>query len=327
MSPPPTPAPDVDPRALYPGTDERQPKLVTMAEAISRHVPDGASVVLGTFMEQKVPFAAAHEIIRQQRSDLELIGPVCDIVFDQMIGAGVVARVRASWAAGVTLGPTHCIMRAIESGIPRGLEVLSYSSLSLSLALTAGALGVPYLPTRSTLGTTLQTGNPALRTYNPPIGEGPLVAVEALRPDVAILAVQRSDVHGNSHNWGSFGVSVEAAHAARAVILVAEEMVPEETILSDPNRVIFPGLLVTAVVHEPWGSHPSPVQGAYSRDHDYYEDYAQASRTAEGFDEWLYQWITGVPDRRGYLRRLGEQRLAGLKLREHAYPAPVDYGY
>jgi glutaconate CoA-transferase subunit A len=298
-----------------------------MREAISRHVPDGAKVVLGTFMEQKVPFAAAHEMIRQQRSDLELIGPASDILFDQMIGAGVVARVRAAWAGSATLGPTHCIRRAMEGGIPRPVEILSYSSLTMSLALTAGALGVPYLPTRSTLGTNLQAENSALHTYTPPVGEGPLVAVEALRPDVAILAAQRCDIHGNTHNWGSFGVTVEAAHASRAVIIVAEEIAPEETILSDPNRVIFPGLLVTAVVHEPWGSHPAPMQGYYNRDHDHYEEYAQASASAESFDDWLYQWITGVPDRRAYLGRLGEQRLETLRVREHAFPAPVDYGY
>jgi len=312
---------------LLSDADERRSKLVTMREAISRHVPDGAKVVLGTFMDQKVPFAAAHEIMRQQRSDLELIGPASDILFDQMIGAGVVARVRAAWAGSVTLGPTHCIQRALEQKIPRPIEVLTYSSLTLSLALTAGALGVPYLPTRSTLGTTFQAGNSALRTYTPPVGEGPLVAVEALRPDVAILAVQRSDIHGNTHNWGSLGVTVEAAHASRAVIVVAEEVVPEETILSDPNRVIFPGLLVTAVVHEPWGSHPSPVQGHYNRDHDHYSEYAQAAAAAESFDAWLYQWVTGVPDRRAYLGRLGEQRLEALRVHEHSFATPVDYGY
>jgi glutaconate CoA-transferase subunit A len=298
-----------------------------MAEAISRFVPDGATIVLGTFMEQKVPFAAAHEIIRRERSDLELIGPVSDIVFDQMVGAGVASRVRAAWSGSLIAPPAHGIQRAMATGVPRRVDVIEYSSLTLSLALTAGALGVPYLPTRSTLGTSLQSGNPCLRTYTPPVGEGPLVAVEALRPDVAILPVQRSDIYGNSHNWGSFGVSVEAAHAARAVIVVAEEIVPEEVILSDPNRVIFPGLLVTAVVHEPWGSHPSPVQGHYNRDLAFYAEYEEASRTAEGFDDWLYRWVTGVPDRRAYLARLGEKRLEALKVREHVFATPVDYGY
>jgi glutaconate CoA-transferase subunit A len=183
------------------------------------------------------------------------------------------------------------------------------------------------MPTRSTLGTALLGGNPGLAAYKPPFGDGKLVAVEAIRPDVAILPVQRSDIYGNSHNWGSFGVSIEAAHAAGAVILVAEEIVDEEVILSDPNRVIFPGFLASAVVHDPWGSHPSPVQGYYNRDHDYYAEYEQASRTAEGFDDWLYQTVTAVPDRRAYVERLGAARIERLRIREHAFAHPVDYGF
>jgi glutaconate CoA-transferase subunit A len=320
---PPSRRPLVDPEE----PEERESKLMTMAEAIARHVPDGASVALGTYMEQKIPFAAGHEIIRQQRTDLELIGPISDILFDQLIGAGAVARVRAAWVGNVMMGSAHCFKRAIEKGIPRPLEIIDHSNLTMSLALTAGALGVPYMPTRSTIGTSLLGQNPGLRAYEPPIGQGPLVAVEAIRPDVAILPVQRSDIYGNSHNWGSFGVTVEAAHASKAVILVAEEIVDEETILSDPNRVIFPGLLVTAVVHEPWGSHPSPVQGYYNRDHHVYAEYARATRTAEGFDDWIFQWVTGVPDRRAYLERLGEERIESLKVREHALAVPVDYGF
>ncbi len=312
---------------LSTGDEERPSKLVSMAEAIARFVPDGASVALGTFMEQKIPFAAAHEIIRQQRSDLELIGPISDILFDQMIGAGVVARVRAAWIGNVMMGSARCFRRALEHRIPRAVEVVDYSNLTMSLALTAGALGVPYLPTRSTLGTALLGHNAGLAPYSPPFGGNKLVAVEAIRPDVSILPVQRSDIYGNTHNWGSFGVSIEAAHAARAVIVVAEEIVPEEVILSDPNRVIFPGFLVSAVVHEPWGSHPSPVQGFSSRDHDVYSEYEQLSRTPEGFDDWLYQTVTGVADRRAYIERLGAERLERLKVREHAFAHPVDYGY
>ena len=309
------------------GDEDRPSKLLAMTEAVARHVHDGMSIALGTFMEQKIPFSAAHEIIRQERSDLELVGPISDILFDQLIGAGVVARVRAAWVGNVMMGSARCFRRAIEQREPRPVEIIDYSNLTMSLALTAGALGVPYLPTRSTLGTALLAANPGLAPYQPPFGEGKLVAVEAIRPDVAILPVQRSDIYGNSHNWGSFGVSVEAAHAARAVILIAEEIVDEEVILSDPNRVIFPGFLATAVVHDPWGSHPSPVQGYYNRDHEYYAEYERASRTLEGYDEWLYQTVMAVPDRRAYLERLGPERIEALRIREHAFAHPVDYGF
>ena len=311
-----------------PTLDEpRTSKLLTMAEAVSRYVQDGASVILGTFMEQKTPFAAAHEIIRQERSDLELVGPVADIVFDQLVGAGTVSRMRAAWMGLGVTGAAHGLRRAIQEGYPRPIDVIDYSQLTLSLALTAAALGVPYLPTRATLGTSLQEGNPDLATYQPPIGEGPLVAVSALKADVAILPVQRADIYGNSHSWGAYGVSVEAAQAARYVILVTEEIVPVETILSDPNRVIFPGLLVTAVVHEPWGCHPAPVQGFYNRDQDYYTEYARAAQSKEGFDDWLYQHVTGVKNRRAYLERIGAERLDDLRVREHVFAHPVDYGF
>jgi glutaconate CoA-transferase subunit A len=313
-------------RAPLPG-EPLAPKLLTLADAVRQYVPDGASVILGTFVEQKTPFAAAHELIRQERSDLELIGPVADIIFDQLVGAGVVSRLRAAWMGLGMAGAAHGLKRAIHERYPRPIEVVDYSHLTLSLALTAAALGVPYLPTRTTLGTSLQQGNPGLSTYDPPVGDGPLVAVSALKADVALIPVQRSDVYGNSHNWGTYGVSVEAAHAARHVILLAEEIVSEETILSDPNRVIFPGLLVTAVVHEPWGCHPAPVQGFYNRDQDYYTDYTRSAQTKEGFDDWLYQHVTGVADRRGYLERIGSERLEGLKVREHVYAHPVDYGF
>lgn len=307
--------------------DTRASKLMTMAEAIERLVPDGASVALGTFMEQKIPFSAAHEIIRRQRTDLELVGPIADIIFDELIGAGAVARCRAAWIGNVMMGSAHCFRRAVEQGVPRPLEVVDYSNLTLSMALTAGALGVPYMPTRSTLGSELLERNPGLKRYEPPFGAGPLVAVEAIRPDVALLPVQRADRYGNSHSWGAHGVSIEAAHAARHVILVAEEIVEEDLVRSDPNRNLFPGMTVAAVVHEPWACHPAPVQGYYNRDHAFYAEYSAVTRTVAGFEEWLYRWVTGVADRHGYIERLGEERAAGLRVREHAYAPAVDYGF
>jgi glutaconate CoA-transferase subunit A len=310
-----------------PVPDTRESKLITMREAVARFVPDGARVALGTFLEQKIPFSAAHEIIRQQRADLELIGPISDIIFDQLIGAGTVRRCRAAWIGNVQMGSAHCFRRAVESGVPRSIEVVDYSNLTLSLALTAGALGVPYMPTRSTLGSRLCEDNPGLKVYEPPFGEQRLVAVEQIRPDVAIIPVQRADCFGNSLSWGAHGVSIEAAHAARHVILVTEELVEEDSIRADPNRNLFPGMTVSAVVHEPWGCHPAPVQGHYNRDHDFYAEYHATTRSVAGFEEWLYRWVTGVADRREYVERLGASRVEGLRIREHAYSPAVDYGF
>ncbi|HLH23717.1 MAG TPA: CoA-transferase [Chloroflexota bacterium] len=315
-------------------------KLCTMREAVARLVPDGASVVMGTALESLIPFAAGHELIRQRRRDLTLVGPISDMLFDQLIGAGCAARVIAAWVGNVSAGLGHNYRRAAEHGIPRPLAIVDHSNYTLALALLAGAHGVPYLPTRSTLGSNLLDSNPTLRVVRGqgsgagsqgpdegPFASEPLVLVPALEPDVAILQVQRADADGNAHAWGNLGVTREAGLASQRVILVAEEIVPREVILSDPNRVLLPGFRVDAVVHEPFGAHPSPVQGYYGRDNAYFDEYHAATRTPEGFASWLATWVEGVPDRAGYLARLGEARRQALLPREHRYAAPVDYGY
>jgi glutaconate CoA-transferase, subunit A len=233
----------------------------------------------------------------------------------------------------VSEGLGHNYRRAVEQGEPHALEVVDQSNYTLGLALLAGAHGVPYLPTRTLLGSDLLASNPALRVAPAPPGlplvaEGtPLLHVPALQPDVTILQVQRADPEGNAHAWGNLGLSQEAALASEAVIVVAEEVVAPEVIRSDPNRVLVPGFKVVAVVHEPGGAHPSPVQGHYGRDHAYYREYHEQTRTPVGFGQWLDAWVDGVPDRAGYLDRLGAARWQALLPREHHYAAPVDYGY
>ncbi|HEV3218618.1 MAG TPA: CoA-transferase [Candidatus Acidoferrales bacterium] len=302
-------------------------KVVMMREAIARHVKSGSSVLMGAQLEQMIPFAAGHEMIRQGSRDLTLIGPISDALFDQMIGAGCVARVLAAWVGNVSAGLGHSFRRAMENSEPRAIEMVDYSNLTLALALHAAALGVPFLPTRSTLGSDLLKENVNLREFTSPVGEEKLVAVAALQPDVAIIHVQRADREGNAHVWGNLGVAVDGARAARTVIVVAEEIVEPEVISSDPNRTLIPGFIVSAVVHEPWGAHPSPVQGYCGRDHAFFADYHAQSRTAEGAREWFERWVTGVPDRRAYLMKLGDDRIESLGVREHAYSAAADFGY
>src|SRR5579864_5593886 len=215
-------------------------KLVSMRQAIAEHVPSGSSVLLGAQLEQMIPFAAGHELIRQGRRDLTIVGPISDILFDQMIGAGCVSRVMAAWVGNVSAGVGYCFRRAVERNIPRRIEVVDYSNFTLALALHAGAMGVPFMPTYSTLGSDLLKKNGNLREFPSPVNEEKLVAVRALRPDVAILHVQRADAQGNAHIWGSLGVAVDGARAARKIILVAEEIVGPEVIASDPNRTLVP---------------------------------------------------------------------------------------
>jgi glutaconate CoA-transferase, subunit A len=302
-------------------------KLTSMAGAIARYVPDGSSVALGLALEPLIPFAAGHEIIRQRRQNLTLIGPISDILFDQLIGAGCVEKIAAAWVGNVSEGLAHCYRRAAEKSIPRPIIIEEYSNFTIGLALLAASLGSPYIPTRTLLGSDLPRQNPTLRIEPSPIDGTPLLLVPAILPDVAIVHVQRSDEDGNAHLWGSVGISDEAWLAARDVIVVAEEIVPREVILSDPNRVAGPSYKVRAVVHEPWGAHPSTVQGFYNRDHQFYSEYHVRTRTLDGFQEWLEEWVMSIADRTAYLQKLGEFRKQSLGVKEHHYAAPVDYGY
>jgi len=300
---------------------------MTMREAIAQHVPSGAMILLGAQMEQMIPFSAGHELIRQGRRDLTLVGPISDILFDQLIGAGCASRVMAAWVGNVSAGVGYCLRRATEQQIPRRIDMTDYSNFTMALALHAAALGVPFVPTYSTLGSDLLKKNGNLREFVSPVNEDKLVAVRALRPDVAILHVQRADEQGNAHIWGSLGVAVDGARAARKVIIVAEEIVSPEVIASDPNRTLVPGFLVAAVVHELGGAHPSPVQGYYGRDHEFFAEYHAQSRELRDFERWLEKWVVRVADRAQYLGLLGGARFEQLGVRQHAYSAVADFGY
>jgi len=302
-------------------------KLVSMQRAIAEHVPSGSMVMMGAQLEQMIPFAAGHEMIRQGRRDLTLVGPISDILFDQLIGAGCVSRVMAAWVGNASAGMGYCFRRAVEKNIPRAIETVDHTNLTLALALHAAAMGVPFMPTYTTLGSDLLKRNGNLREFSSPVNEERLVAVRALRPDVAILNVQRADAAGNAHLWGNLGVAIDGARASRKVIVVAEEIVAPEVIASDPNRTLIPGFLVTAVVHEPGGAHPSPVQGYYGRDHAFFQEYHDQTRELESFEQWIKHWITEVSSRGSYLKRLGEARADGLRVREHALSVPADFGF
>ena len=302
-------------------------KLTTMSEAIARYVPDGASVAIGLALEALIPHAAAHEIIRQGRRDLTLVGPISDILFDQLIGAGCVSKIQAAWVGNVSEGLGYCYRRASEKSLPHALIIEEHSNFTIGLALFAAAMNAPYIPTRSLLGSDIPRANPNLRLDISPLDGSPVLLVPALKPDVAILHVQRCDEEGNAHMWGNTGVSQEAMLAARDVILVSEEIVARETIASDPNRVPGPFFKVRAVVHEPWGAHPAPVLGYYNRDHAFYHDYHTATRSPEGYQRWLEAWVLGVQNRAAYLAKLGDERKQALNIKDHRYAAPVDYGF
>jgi glutaconate CoA-transferase subunit A len=298
---------------------------MSMSEAIERFVSDGVSVAMGLALEAAIPFSAGHEIMRRGRRGLTLIGPISDILFDQLIGAGCADRVVAAWVGNVSAGLGHNYRRAAERGIPHAIDIEDHSNFTIALGLLAGALGVPYLPTRSLLGSDIVRTNGRIVEGKSPFGGEPLNLVPAIVPDVAIVHVQRADVTGGCHAWGNLGVTEEGAMAAKHVIVVAEEIVDRRVIMSDPNRVLVPPHRVSAVVEQRGGAHPSPVQGFYGRDHEFYHEYHGASKTAEGFASWRKAWVDAHPDRPTYLKALGAQRWSALAVKDVRAAAPVNY--
>ena len=307
-------------------------KVLTMQAAIADLLPNGSSVALGLQMEQMIPFAAGHEIIRQKKRDLRLIGPISDILFDQLIGAGCVKDVVAWWVGNVMMGSAYNFRHATEVENPGApgekLRVFNMTNYSIALALQAGAMGVPFLPTRTAMGSDIPKNNHFFyQIISPFEPKETLLAVRAVVPDVTIAHVQRADKHGNAHCWGNFGLLIEAVRAAKKVIVCAEEIVEEDVIASDPNRTVIPGFLVSAVVESKFGAHPSPVQGYYKRDDAFFQQYHAETKTQTEFNSWAQKWIRQMSDREAYADQLGRQRLAGLGVKKHAYAAQTDYGY
>ena len=301
------------------------PKLLSIRDAIARFVPDGTSVALGLQMEQMIPFAAGHEIIRHKKRGLTLIGPISDILFDQLIGAGCVEQVIAAWVGNVMMGSAYNFRRAVEQD---GMKVFNMTNFTVALALQAGAMGIPFLPTKTALGSDTAKGNHFFyQILSPFASKEPLWAVRALNPDVTIVHVQRADAEGNAHCWGNFGVMIDGVRAAKRVIVIAEEVVEPEVIASDPNRTVIPAFLVNAVVESPHGAHPSPVQGYYNRDNAFFREYHEQTKTKEATGAWLDRWVYGVRDREAYLEQLGRTRVQDLGVKQHAYAAQADFGY
>ncbi|MGZ3534086.1 MAG: CoA transferase subunit A [Thermodesulfobacteriota bacterium] len=298
-----------------------------MKEGISRYIQDGDSIVMGAALEAAIPFAAGHEIIRQGKKDLTLIGPISDMLFDQMIGSGCVRKVIAAWVGNVIMGVGYNLRRAVEEGVPKNIEIEDYTNFTISLALYAGALGIPFIPTKSLLGTAMISERQPFKEMECPYTQEKLALVPALKPDVAVVQAQRADEEGNTHFWGGSGVTKEAALAARKIIVVVEEIVNKKVIRRDPNRTLIPGFLVNAVIPQPWGAHPSPMQGYYNRDHEKYTTYHQKSKEREGYLKWLEQWVLGVRDRESYLNLLGEEKVKSLLVKRHRKSLPVDYGF
>lgn len=294
-----------------------------MQDAIARFVRDGDTVVIEGFTHL-ICFAAAHEIIRQKRRGLTLARLTPDLIYDQMIAAGCASKLIFSWAGNPGAGSLHAFRRAAEKGAPK-LELEEYSHFGMVARFSAGAARLPFWPMRDYMGTDLPVANPRIKHVTCPYTGEQLATVPALNPDVTIVHAQRCDAEGNAQIWGLLGVQKEAAFASERVIVVAEELVDASVVRADPNRTIIPGLIVSAVVIEPWGAHPSYAQGYYDRDNDFYIGWEAISRDPAATDAYLRDYVFGVRDRAEYMAK--QPALADRLKARRQMAAGVNYGY
>jgi glutaconate CoA-transferase subunit A len=299
-------------------------KVATMRDAVAGLVRDGDTVAIEGFTHL-ICFAAGHEIIRQGRRDLTLCRLTPDVVYDQMIGAGVASKLVFSWLGNPGVGSLHAIRRRVERADPAPLDIEEYSHFGMVSRYVAGASGLPFMPLRSYFASDLPKANGRIVPIESPYGDETVYAVPPLRPDVAIVHTQRADAGGNAQIWGFLGCQKEAAFAAERVIVVCEEIVDSSVIRADPNRTVIPGLIVDGVVEEPRGCHPSFAQGYYDRDNRFYVEWDAVSRDSERLESWLKEWVHGCESHAEYIDKLGERRWNELTPGE-AWSGPVDYG-
>jgi glutaconate CoA-transferase subunit A len=300
-------------------------KLRTMAEAVAEFVRDGDMLVIEGFTHL-ICFAAAHEIIRQKKRNLTACRLTPDLIYDQLIAAGCVKKIVFSWAGNPGVGSLFGLRRAVEAGIPRKIEIEEYTHFGMVARFTAGASRLPFMVLKSFEGSTLPKKNKNIKFIRCPYTGKRLATVPALNPDVAIIQVQRVDEEGNAQVWGLMGVQREAAFASRKVIIVAEELVPSSVVRSDPNRTLIPGLIVDAVVIEPFAAHPSYALGYYDRDNQFYVEWAKISKDQASLERYLEEWVYGVSGRREYIEKLGADYVIKLKA-DNRPSGSVNYGF
>jgi glutaconate CoA-transferase subunit A len=299
-------------------------KRMSLHDAVAALVSDGDLVAIEGF-GHLVPVAAAHEIIRQGRSDLTLARMSCDVIVDQLIAAGCVSALISSFVGNSSAGSLHELRRRVEHDDPAPLRLEEYSHGGMVARYTAGASKLPFAPINSYRGSDLPTMNPGIRIVTDPYGSGDIYVVPALRPNVSIIHAQRADEHGNVQAWGILGIQTEAAFAADRVIVTVEEIVDDDVIRSDPNRTIIPAHAVTAVVECPWGAFPHAVQGYYDRDDAFARRWSELARNPQAMHVWLDANIRGASDFDEHLELVGHPRDGRLNVTE-AFPSPVNYG-
>jgi len=230
-----------------------------------------------------------------------------------------------SYAGNPGVGSLRCFRRALEKGVPNPIEIEEYTHFGLSGRLFAGATNMPFLPMRTNAGSDLPPNNHNIKTIKDPYTGDEVSTVPPLKPDIAVVHVQRCDENGNAHIWGIIGEQKDAAFAAKKVIVTAEEIVSESVIRSDPNRTLIPDFVVHAVVKEPWCAHPSYTQGYYDRDNEFYMQWDDITKEHDSTMKYMAEWVYGVESREQYMKKLSAEKVIKL-LPKACYSQPVSYG-
>ena len=299
-------------------------KIMTLPEAISAYVHDGSSVSIEGFTHI-IPYAAAHEIIRQKKRHLTVYRMTADIVVDQLIAGDCVDSLISSFIGNSSVGSLHELRRRIEGKGRAPLEYREYSHGGMIARYIAGASGLPFYPVLSYAGSDLTEVNDEIRVMESPYDGEKVHVVPPINADVAILHAQRADSRGNVQIWGLTGIQQQVAYSADKVIVTVEEIVEDDVITSDPNRTLLPSHVVDAVVEVPKGAHPSFVQGYYDRDGAFYRQWNDISKDPERLEGWLREWVHELPDHQNYVAKQGREFWDNLES-PYVPSLPVNYG-
>ena len=284
--------------------------VVGLREAIAELVSDGDSVALEGFTHL-IPFAAAHEVIRQEKRNLTLIRMTPDLIYDQLIGMGCAQKLIFSWGGNPGVGSLHRFRDAIENGWPHELEIEEHSHAGMASRYVAGASNLPFAVLRGYVGTDLPEVTSTIAPITCPFTGEELMAVPALKPDVAIVHAQQADRRGNVALWGITGIQKEAVLSARRAIVTAEEVVEEFE--PHPHQIVLPSVAVDAVAVVPGGGHPSYAHDYYPRDNAFYEAWDPISRDRETFHEWMERHVLGTEDFGEYLESILEEEVSSSR--------------
>ncbi|MDE0112607.1 MAG: hypothetical protein OXN84_10035 [Albidovulum sp.] len=260
-------------------------KNMPLSDALAEYLADGMTVAFEGF-SHLVPFAAAHEAIRQERRCLDLVRMTPDLIYDQMIGMGCARRVTFSYAGNPGVGLLRRMRDAVENGWPAKLEISEHSHAALANAYVSGASGIPFAVLKAYRGVDLPAMNPReIRSVRCPFSGEQLAAVRSVELDLAVIHAQKADRAGNVLIEGIVGVQKEAVLAAKSAIATVEELVDDLRV--HPNACILPSWTIDAVCVVPGGSHPSYVDGYYERDNAAYQDWDRISADRERFMSWM----------------------------------------